>query len=341
MPDTIQEWHAEYVFSSILEHFWSLLEPKTTEITSKYASQRRVYARSLQNGRIDDRAHAGKMRFEGCDPGNTGSSKMQGILPDIIQEWHAEYEAFFFDSGNLGIRSSFLLLRFRAGLFWTAYCTASHCSALLRTAPGCSRLLPAAPACSWLLRAAPCCSVLLHGVLRAPQIPGNSGDSGFLPPPQRIPDEAERRAQRNGVLTPPQSDVVLQTLQATVTSLGSTVQLYNVISRISTTRSTLLSSHNSRPRPRHSDHRPPPLHDHDQYTTAPAQTWRRSPGGATRPPVTPGRHMRAKRLLTSTAATEEEEGQPYTTWPRRVRGAHWDNYFLGAGHAWACPPPPK
>eukprot|EP00661_Eupelagonemidae_sp_cell13_P020958 gene20958-biopygen22151 len=50
MQDTIQEWHAEDL---ILEHFWSLLEPKTTEIASKYAPQRRVYARSLQKCPID------------------------------------------------------------------------------------------------------------------------------------------------------------------------------------------------------------------------------------------------------------------------------------------------
>eukprot|EP00661_Eupelagonemidae_sp_cell13_P016793 gene16793-biopygen12833 len=64
MQDTIQEWHAEDV---ILEHFGSIfgafLEPKTTKIASKHAPQRRVYARSVQKGPIDDRAHARKMRF--------------------------------------------------------------------------------------------------------------------------------------------------------------------------------------------------------------------------------------------------------------------------------------
>eukprot|EP00661_Eupelagonemidae_sp_cell13_P024428 gene24428-biopygen23897 len=38
---------------SILEHFWSILGKKTTKIAPKDAPQRRVYARSLQNGPID------------------------------------------------------------------------------------------------------------------------------------------------------------------------------------------------------------------------------------------------------------------------------------------------
>eukprot|EP00661_Eupelagonemidae_sp_cell13_P014285 gene14285-biopygen557 len=67
-----------------LKHFWSILEPKPTKLDSKHAPQRRVYALSVQKGPIDgthgcaqkmyvqfppgrllDRAHARKMRFEG------------------------------------------------------------------------------------------------------------------------------------------------------------------------------------------------------------------------------------------------------------------------------------
>eukprot|EP00661_Eupelagonemidae_sp_cell13_P020100 gene20100-biopygen19089 len=80
-----------------LKHFWSILEPKPTKTDSKHAPQRRVHARSVQKGPIDDRAHARKMRFEVCDPEHGKSSKMQEIMPDTIQEWPAEdviFEAF-------------------------------------------------------------------------------------------------------------------------------------------------------------------------------------------------------------------------------------------------------
>eukprot|EP00661_Eupelagonemidae_sp_cell13_P007836 gene7836-biopygen18075 len=89
---------------------WSVIGiKKTTKIASKHAPQRRVYARSVQQGPIDgthgcaqkwyfqfplgtllDRAHVRKMRFEGCARNHRKSSKMQKIMPDTIQEWHAE-----------------------------------------------------------------------------------------------------------------------------------------------------------------------------------------------------------------------------------------------------------
>eukprot|EP00661_Eupelagonemidae_sp_cell13_P005310 gene5310-biopygen23686 len=72
-------------------------------MTPKDAPQRRVYARLLQKGPIDDRAHARKMRFEWCDTESTGNhQKMQGIMPDTIQEWHAE-DALF---GHVGIEKT-------------------------------------------------------------------------------------------------------------------------------------------------------------------------------------------------------------------------------------------
>eukprot|EP00661_Eupelagonemidae_sp_cell13_P013096 gene13096-biopygen23021 len=47
-------WHAEdVIFEVFSEHFWRFMEPKPTKITSKYAPQRRVYARSVQKGPID------------------------------------------------------------------------------------------------------------------------------------------------------------------------------------------------------------------------------------------------------------------------------------------------
>eukprot|EP00661_Eupelagonemidae_sp_cell13_P009540 gene9540-biopygen15257 len=70
MPDTVQEWHTEQV---ILKHFLENFGDKNPQIASKHAPQRRVYARSVQTGPIDDRAHARKMRFEECDPQNTGN----------------------------------------------------------------------------------------------------------------------------------------------------------------------------------------------------------------------------------------------------------------------------
>eukprot|EP00661_Eupelagonemidae_sp_cell13_P012768 gene12768-biopygen4966 len=136
MQDTIQEWHAEDV---ILEHFGSIfgafLEPKTTKIASKHAPQRRVYARSVQKGPIDDRAHARKMRFferlvpESCQGFSSLSLHAMirdgvGALPPPLFRLHPIPAAPVWVRGAVGAAGSPPLGRTSSGgaVYWNGMC---------------------------------------------------------------------------------------------------------------------------------------------------------------------------------------------------------------------------
>eukprot|EP00661_Eupelagonemidae_sp_cell13_P008341 gene8341-biopygen4623 len=139
MSDLVQEWHPEEVERRVLrgaiqktqgiiknagnhagyrpgmacpnvifEAFWSILQafwpPKLAKSCFKHAPQRRGYTRSLPMGPIDDAFFC--MIFLEKKPGvwyTVSPSAAKKIMPDTIQEWHAEdviFEAFLEHFGD-------------------------------------------------------------------------------------------------------------------------------------------------------------------------------------------------------------------------------------------------
>eukprot|EP00661_Eupelagonemidae_sp_cell13_P025405 gene25405-biopygen20982 len=119
MPDTIQEWHAQdVIFEVFLEHLGAFPESESHKKSLRntrhsdwftHARSRRVpsmvhmgvhkkWYSQFPLGRLLDRAHARKMRFEGCDPEITenhqNAEKHAGYHPGMACRG-CHFEAFW------------------------------------------------------------------------------------------------------------------------------------------------------------------------------------------------------------------------------------------------------